>query len=285
VGIAPNRIFNVEWRAVYYANSNSILNFEVRLYEARDRFDIIYGVAPDGGNSATVGVQRDTGTLLTEFECNTSGSVSAGLQLIFLPIACATATPTTTSTPTTTRTFTPTPTLTPTTQPLLIGHVTWQGRPVQPNSLQQLPITLTLKSANVEVNYPAQTTDASGYFTVSVAALPNGTYNWRVKSAQLGPTPPEYNPGFLATSGTLSLTGGGATYVDMGLQRAGDCNNDNAVNSVDFAILRSTFGEMVGQPDYDARADFNGDTIVGAIDFALLKTNFGTGGAPPIRHP
>src|SRR5205823_180180 len=33
---------------------------------------------------------------------------------------------------------------TATTASKLIGHVIWQGRPSQPNTLQQLPITLTL---------------------------------------------------------------------------------------------------------------------------------------------
>ena len=61
---------------------------------------------------------------------------------------------------------------------VLVGHVTWQGPPAQPNSLQQLPITLTLRLGTTEVNYPAQTTDAGGFFTVSVDSL-SGTYNWQ----------------------------------------------------------------------------------------------------------
>ena len=32
-GTAPNRIFNIEWRAVYFADHNQTANFEVRLYE------------------------------------------------------------------------------------------------------------------------------------------------------------------------------------------------------------------------------------------------------------
>src|SRR5215218_5166437 len=62
----------------------------------------------------------------------------------------------------------------------LVGHVTWQGRPDQPHPLQQLPITLTLKSGGTMVDYPVQTTDANGYFTVNVAGL-SGASSWRVK--------------------------------------------------------------------------------------------------------
>src|SRR5207248_2680629 len=86
-----------------------------------------------------------------------------------------TDTPTETTTGTPTETNTPAPTNTP--QTMLIGHVTWQGRPAQPNTLQQLPITLTLTSGATEVNYPVQTTDASGFFTVPVTTLSNGTYS------------------------------------------------------------------------------------------------------------
>ena len=41
----PNRIFNIEWRAVYYnaGSGTGNANFEVRLYEGQSRFDVIYG--------------------------------------------------------------------------------------------------------------------------------------------------------------------------------------------------------------------------------------------------
>src|SRR5439155_4962624 len=128
--------------------------------------------------------------------------------------------------------------------------------------LQQLPITLTLKSGSTEVNYPVQMTDASGYFTVPVGGLANGQYNWRAKSAQVGPSPPEQNPGFLAAGGTLVLSGATTTQVEMGLQKAGDCNNDNVVNALDFNILRQTFGKAIGDAAYDSRADHTADKVV-----------------------
>src|SRR5205814_1398937 len=42
-GSAPNRIFNIEWRAVYYnaGSGTGNANFEVRLYEGQSRFDVI----------------------------------------------------------------------------------------------------------------------------------------------------------------------------------------------------------------------------------------------------
>src|SRR5207248_7858086 len=115
-GTAPNRIFNLEWRANYY-NTNTALGFEVRLYETpvNGRFDIIYGTLPNGGISATVGVQKDTGSLFTQYECNTGG-LSAGQMLTFTLPPCGTNTPTppSTNTPSNTPTNTVGPSNTPT---------------------------------------------------------------------------------------------------------------------------------------------------------------------------
>ena len=40
-GTAPNRIFNIKWRARYFPGSGNA-NFELRLYEGQSRFDVIY---------------------------------------------------------------------------------------------------------------------------------------------------------------------------------------------------------------------------------------------------
>src|SRR5205823_9322567 len=116
--------------------------------------------------------------------------------------------PTDTPTSTNTPTFTPTPTITSTPTvtntpgaAIVVGHVFWQGRPAQPNALQQLPISLTIKSGTTEVNYPFQNTDSSGFFTVT-ADLPDGVYNWRVK-----------DPKYLANSGSLTFVRGTVIMV------------------------------------------------------------------------
>jgi hypothetical protein len=163
----------------------------------------------------------------------------------------------------------PTPSPTPTA--VLTGHVTWQGPPAQPNTRQQLPVTLTLKLGTTEVNYSSQTTDASGYFTVGLGSLPSGTYNWRAKG-----------PKYLANVGSVSVSGA-VTSFEVGLMRVGDANNDNVVSILDFNILKTTFGKACGDPGYDNRADFTGECLVSITDFNLLKANFGTGGAPPAR--
>ncbi|MFL5735197.1 MAG: FG-GAP-like repeat-containing protein [Chloroflexia bacterium] len=100
-GTAPNRVFNIEWKAVYHASS-ILHNFEVRLYEGQARFDFIY--AGDawlicGGCGATVGVQRD-GDFYTQYACNNSGRIYDGLRLAFTQSCTVPATPTATVTST-----------------------------------------------------------------------------------------------------------------------------------------------------------------------------------------
>src|SRR5437868_1964684 len=88
--------------------------------------------------------------------------------------------------------------------PMLVGHVTWQTIP-QPNSRSVQPITITLTMGPTEINYPAQSTDVSGFFTVPVSGLANGIYNWRAKG-----------PKYLANIGTVTLTGAPTTQVELG---------------------------------------------------------------------
>lgn len=191
-----------------------------------------------------------------------------------------------TPTPTATRTSTPVPTSTATATstpvPELVGHVTWQGRPAQPNALQQLPITLTLKLGGTEVNYPSQSTDASGYFTVSVSGLPPGIYDWRVKGPQYLANSGNVDFGFPILDFGTDLNNPKSVSVEMGIMRAGDCDDNNVVSVSDFNILKGTFGKAVGDPGYDGRADFTGDNTVNITDFGRQQNHFGQSGAPPL---
>ena len=51
-GSAPNRIFNIEWRAIYFATTTTI-NFEIRLYETTGQIDYVYGALNGTGSSAS----------------------------------------------------------------------------------------------------------------------------------------------------------------------------------------------------------------------------------------
>ncbi|HYP40181.1 MAG TPA: hypothetical protein VEX13_07450, partial [Chloroflexia bacterium] len=126
-GLAPNRIFNIEWRSCRWREGacNAFVNFEVRLYEGQNKFDVIYGSSGDVHGTASAGVQRDgEGTLYTNYYCAIS-HIPPGTRLTYFQPICntptpsvtgtpPTATPTHTAIPTGTRTPTQTPTITPT---------------------------------------------------------------------------------------------------------------------------------------------------------------------------
>ena len=64
-GVAPNRIFNIEYRTAYYNSgaTGPTLNYEVRLFEGQTAFDIIYGTVPPTftpptARTLSVGVQQ-----------------------------------------------------------------------------------------------------------------------------------------------------------------------------------------------------------------------------------
>jgi hypothetical protein len=97
-GSAPNRIFNVEYRAVYFASSSSQANFELRLYEGQSRFDVIYGTVALGNSSATAGVQKDNSTF-DQYFCSGSGGGATGGQSYILQSCTPSPTPSPSATP------------------------------------------------------------------------------------------------------------------------------------------------------------------------------------------
>src|SRR5207249_4317186 len=131
-GSAPNRIFNIEWRAQYFPGSGTA-NLELRLYEGQTRFDVIYGTVTNGNTSATAGVQKNN-TAFDQYFCNGAGMPATGGQSYILT-PCGTPTPTPTGTPSPTPTatatataggtVTPTPTPTATATPTGTCQVTY----------------------------------------------------------------------------------------------------------------------------------------------------------------
>ncbi len=265
-GPVGNRILDIEWRAVYFRATTETVNFEVRLYENPgpsnvSRFDYVYGVNPETNtDSATVGVQRDTGSEFVQYECLQNGTVFPGLLLTFTQPACA---------------GTPIPTVTPACTPYAVGHLTWQTVP-QPSSRNQQPLTVTIRSLSGTGYVDASVTaDASGFFTVPLGSgFSTGSASWRVKG-----------PRHLATCGSLTVVQCPAqSNFEAGTQRGGDTNpttsGNNIVNAQDFNTLKAVFGQAC---TCSSDLDFNG--IVNASDFNILKGNFGQAGCGPILGP
>ena len=105
-GVAPNRIFNIEWRTVRFADNTARENFEARLYETSStkQFDVLYGATNGITGCDTGGVQGHTGFFTQDF-CN-AAPPSSGSSRTYQAPGCFTPTPTITGT----RTVTPTPT-------------------------------------------------------------------------------------------------------------------------------------------------------------------------------
>ena len=131
-GTAPNRIFNIEWRSVLFADNSSTQNFEARLYENGGpnndlRFDVIIGTLNPGADHNYVsGVQGNSGAgFFTQDFCANPAPVQNVSRTYEIP-PCASPTPTPTPgtpTPTPTPTTpTPTPSVTPTATPTATPH-------------------------------------------------------------------------------------------------------------------------------------------------------------------
>jgi hypothetical protein len=110
LGAAPNRTFNMEWRASLYGQSRRLVNFTVSFYEGRPGFEVTYGSnTSEGTDPVVVGVQ--IGESVCEYQCLVGG-IPQGLRIVYPRPPCGppTATPTVTFTPTGTRTLLPTST-------------------------------------------------------------------------------------------------------------------------------------------------------------------------------
>ena len=81
-GTAPNRQFNVEWRAVHFADTTTSVNFEVVFSENQSSFDVIYGATSDSGLDETSGVQASSTGPATTFSCGTA-TLTNGLKVTY----------------------------------------------------------------------------------------------------------------------------------------------------------------------------------------------------------
>jgi hypothetical protein len=119
-GSAPERISNIEWRALVVGNNASAVNFEVRLYENL-RFDVVYGASNTNGASQqwVGGVQGNSGAdFFTQDFCGANPPMNVS-RAYEIPPCSPTPTPTVSPTATPTATPTGTPRVTPRPRPTL----------------------------------------------------------------------------------------------------------------------------------------------------------------------
>jgi hypothetical protein len=151
-GTAPHRRFNIEWRAAAYNVSGSSINFAIQLREGTSSFKLFYGQAT-GTFSGTIGVQRDAGSLATQFAgpSATPPALNTGLAFqLSCPNAVVAPTPTATPTATPSSTPTPTPVVLPTATPSPSASATPSAsptpRPPRPRQLLNIATRLRVQT-------------------------------------------------------------------------------------------------------------------------------------------
>jgi hypothetical protein len=70
---------------------------------------------------------------------------------------------------------------------------------------------------------------------------------------------------------SVDTTVNSASALTVPQLTAGDLNNDNVVNSLDYSLMNSNWLKS-------GTGDINGDGIVNSLDFAILKNDWGKSG-------
>jgi hypothetical protein len=224
-GSAPNRIFNIEWRAQYFPGSGTA-NVELRLYEGQTRFDVIYGTVTNGNTSATAGVQKDIAPNFTQYFCNGVGGAATGGQSYTLQ-SCGSPTPTPTATATATAgTPTPTPSCTPSGSK--IYNIAGFGLGLQTTTTRIYDIAANSWTTGAPIPEPAGLSDhATAYWNgkIYIAGGYNGTgaintlriYDIGTNSWTTGAPLPQalFLPGFGAINGKVYIASGNSGAVEL----------------------------------------------------------------------
>jgi hypothetical protein len=167
-GSAPNRTLHIEWRGSRFSNGNfGYANFELRLFEGSPNFQVVYGQIIASSMNATIGVQKDTGSLYLQYACNTA-NITPGMALTFSlpdcgPQPTSTLTPSSTQTPIRTNTPSMTPTRTPTRTSTSVPTQTPGGptATLVPTSPATLTRTPTATTTPILANTPSMTVTAA----------------------------------------------------------------------------------------------------------------------------
>ncbi len=120
---------------------------------------------------------------------------------------------------------------------------------------------------NFTVNLPS----SGSYSNLSLAGLSTGSkYTALLKgSAQIATS------SAFTMSPTVSKLNDGKPLNLL----TGDLNDDNVINTADFAIVIGAFGATVSSKNWNSVADLNKDGIINTVDLAFVIKNMGKAGA------
>lgn len=126
-------------------------------------------------------------------------------------------------------------------------------------SISNTPISVSILTPNSTTIRETQalTVNSQGAVTLSsISSLSPGSYDVRVKATTT-----------LSRKQTFTLASN-QTFTFTNKLLSGDLNNDNAVNSLDWAIMSSQWFQR------NMPSDFNGDTVTNSLDFTWLNRNW-----------
>lgn len=144
---------------------------------------------------------------------------------------------------------------------------------------------LTNQSAKLFVGIIEGTVGSNPKFLLSftVDLSTNGTYdNLSLAGLDIGK---EYTailkgPSQIATSSAFTVAPT-VTKLNNGepiLLLTGDVNDDNIINTSDYAVLQSALGAISGSEKWNDNLDFNIDGVINLFDLAFITRNFGRTG-------
>ena len=262
-GVAPNRIFNIEWRTVLFSNTASRHNFEARLYEnsiaTNKRFDVIFGsITTTGFNHPYVsGVMGASGFLTQDF-CNVLPTQNVSRIYTNSPCAPAPSSAVSRKVHGAAGAFDiPLPLVE------IGGAVGVEPRTTAVAGEHQMvvtfPTSVTLTGASV-TSGTGSVDNFSGSGTAVITVNLTGVTN----AQRLGVTLANVNNG----------TASGDVFIPMGLL-AGDTSGNGSVSATDVSQTRAQSGQGVSMSNFREDVVVNGS--INATDVSAVKAQSGTG--------
>ncbi len=206
-----------------------------------------------------VAAKKDVDRTITNLEPLTSTSSATQLKQAAEKQNTSSEQPSSTSSPTTAVAFGPT----------LNIKLILEGRPAN-NQAGKVFVGIADVQSTAPIKYLLSFTidlPTTGEFDgLSLAGLtPEQTYNAIVK----GPAQIATSSAFLMSPSVTQLNQGQSIIL-----LTGDLNEDNVVNSADFAIAKAAFGANPSSSNWNENVDFNLDGVVNSLDIGLILKNF-----------
>lgn len=158
--------------------------------------------------------------------------------------------------------------------PTLDFKVVLEGRPAQ-NQATKLFLGIVSGQVSTKLKYLLSfqiDLPASGIFSgLSLAGLEAGSSYFAILK---GPVQIATSSSFVMSPSVTNLNSGQPLPL-----LSGDLNEDNTINSADFAIASSSFGASKQSGNWNENIDFNKDGVINSLDLSLIIKNFGKIGA------